>query len=252
MYCVFTAVVGPSLDKLRDELQEIKWSDPRVLCICFTNLGGYIPPKGWTARLVNDAHLEELSVETNQKYRLLARSIKLRPHLYLPSDLDIRHSLWIDGNVEFLTPPIVLFQDLLAKVPKGPFLAAFAHHERTTMSQELTAILHMRPEEITSLETLEALGRKAGFKDDMGLMESCVVLRPFTKDMEHFNALWWDLLVQTGLRDQIVLPLALHMERKRVIPLSLTYRWRAKEEGDLHVKGWPKAPWVHRLDHIKH
>jgi len=250
-YCVFTAVTGSSLDALRDNLKPVPY-DESVKAYCFTNLGGYVAPDGWEKVLVDDAKIKDLDVSPSQRNRLLARSIKLRPDWYIPSYRSFAYLMWVDGNVEFLKPPIVFFQEVIPKgsqYRKTPFFATFTHHERTSMAQELTAIVQMRPEEISQLEALEAKCREVKFRDDLGLMETCVVIRSVNRFMNRFNETWWDLLIMSGLRDQITLPIALHMYRKIFSVNSLVYRWRASEAADMHVMDWPKAPWVHRLSH---
>lgn len=252
-YCVFTAVTGASVDALRDNLKPVPAPhDETVKVYCFTNLEAYVPPDGWTKMLVDDSNIKDVDVPPNQKNRLLARSIKLRPDWYVPSYASFAYLMWVDGNVEFLTPPLTFFQEVIPKGSRSrrnPFFAAFTHHERTAMTQELTAIVQMRPDEISHLEALEAKCREVKFRDDLGLMETCVVIRSVNRFMNRFNETWWDLLTMSGLRDQITLPIALHIYRKTLTACPLVYRWRASDAADMHVMDWPKAPWVHRLSH---
>ena len=257
-YCVFTAMTGSSLDALRDSLKPLAPLTPEsprqdaLKAYCFTNLEAYKAPAGWTTILVDTSKIKDCDVAENQKNRMLARSIKLRPDWYIPSYTSFAYTMWVDGNVEFLQSPLVFFQEV---VPKGtrarrdPFFASFTHHERTSMSQELAAIVQMRPDEIRHLGRLQAKCREVKFRDDMGLMETCVVIRSVNRHMQRFNDTWWQLLVMSGLRDQITLPVALHIHRETLAATPLVYRWRASEAADMHVMDWPKAPWVHRLAH---
>ena len=251
-YCVFTAVTGSSIDALRDNLKPLPFHATNLSAYCFTNLEAYKAPAGWTTVLVDNSKIKNYDVTEKQRNRLLARSIKLKPDWYIPSYASFSYIMWVDGNVEFLQSPVTFFTEVVpkgAKARRNPFFAAFIHHERQAMSQELTAIVQMRPEEISHLEALEAKCREVKFRDDMGLMETCVVIRAVNRHMKRFNDTWWELLLMSGLRDQITLPVTLHIYRKTLTATPLVYRWRAAEAADMHVMGWPKAPWVHRLAH---
>jgi hypothetical protein len=213
-----------------------------------------VGPKGWTTYHVDDRRLADLDVPPEQAHRLLARAIKLRPDWFIPSYGSFDFVLWIDGNIEFLQDPLTIFQDLVVRpklAPDLPYFACFSHHERSSMSQELSAIVRMRPNEIFHLETLEAYCRRVKFPDDLGLSETCVILRSVNPLMDSFSKKWWELLIMCGVRDQVVLPLTLHLFRDTLRPSILRFRWRASEGGDMHVKDWPKAPWFHRLEHAK-
>jgi len=252
-FCVFTAVTGPSLDELRDDLRPmVPGVSPDLDCFCFTNLEAYKAPEGWTTVHISTETVAEVDVTPHQVYRLLARSIKLRPHLYIPSFDTYRVSGWVDGNVEFLEDPVVFFRQVATigeREPGDPLFASFIHHERSSIGQELTAVKAMRPDAVSSLSVLEAYCRKIKFPDSMGLLETCVVIRSNHEAVFKLNNLWWKLLLMTGLRDQVVLPVALFEMKRHLTPTRLTYRWRENETGDMHIMGWPKAPWVHRLKH---
>jgi hypothetical protein len=127
-------------------------------------------------------------------------------------------------------------------------MASFFHHERSSLAKELTFVLKTRPLEMRNTYLLEKILREEKFRDDVGLYETCVIVREMSRDTQTFCTDWWDLLNKIGLRDQVILPLVIQRHRKKVDFKGLCYKWRSKKERDLHLD-WPRAPWVERNPH---
>lgn len=251
---VYTAVTGDSATRLRDSLRAISpvAADPHCDFVCFTNLPPHAwnPPAGWASRVVSLDRVRDHTCCPSQRPRLLARAIKILIHEFMditPYDTVV----WVDGNVNFLTPPSAMVEALAPRRDRAgalPFMASFCHHERQSVTKEITFVLLHRPEELTNLPALEDVFRKEGFADESGLYETCVVVREVCDATKKFCRQWFDLMVRVGLRDQVVLPFVVSRCRESVRFLGAAYKWRHDPKADSHLK-WPKAPWVERRAH---
>lgn len=247
---VYTAVTGPSTAILRDDLEPLTMDtlDGSCDCVVFTNLPDYVPPGGWRAVVVTLVEPHPPHIPVAQAFRLLARSVKLRPALYIDTK-PFDTAVWVDGNVEFLTPPSDLVDAVRPSASVPSWIATFAHHERNSVAKEISFVQRSRPNELLDLPGLEATLRAAKFKDDAGLFETCIVVRNLTPATTDFCTAWWDAMLPCGLRDQVVLPFVVAQRRRSTSMRPLRFVWRPKNDADA-LTGWPKAPWVVRNAHI--
>lgn len=265
MICLFTAVTGPSVEKTRDTLLPVDKfvkEDKNIVCMCFTNIEGYTPPDGWIPVHISDeacrSEFERLNMSDNQYHRFLARYVKLQPNKNIPNYKTFTYTIWVDGNVEICESPRNLVMHCVKNAANMPTIkytkslfSAFVHPERKTMAQEISAVRMLRPDELVHTYKLEDYCRAQKFKDDAGLYETCVVVRTTDNSVNIFNNKWWETMKLSGLRDQIALPVNVHICNATVCFVPLLYRWRAGVNADMYIRDRPVAPWVKRKKHNK-
>ncbi|MEB2776893.1 hypothetical protein SYJ56_16340 [Algoriphagus sp. D3-2-R+10] len=153
------------------------------------------------------------------------RQIKINSCKYTP-DYDL--TIYIDGNMELIRNP----NDLLKKHYSGGFLTT-CHPKRSTLLAEGMEIVRKRKDlEQNVLATLE-FAKHVGFKDDLGLYETGVLIRDKSKDVERLELKWSELLEEYSHRDQLTLPIALHLTGVEIssIPRSITFHYVKMNRG---------------------
>ena len=185
---IYTAIIGNY-----DSLQEPRCIQPNVDYICFTNNQDMLNNTStiWKMVYVEDTSLSNV---------LLARKIKMFPHLYL-SEYDL--SIWIDGkyqiegNLVEYCETYFLEKDMLC----------FPHYERDNVLEEAGACIFMKrgnKEEIWG-QIMDYWNH--GYSMDTGLYETACIAR--YHNMTGVIALmeaWWEQLCEHSSRDQISLP----------------------------------------------
>lgn len=153
------------------------------------------------------------------------RQIKINSCKYTPTyDLTI----YIDGNMELIRNP----SDLLKKHYSGGFMTT-RHPKRSTLWAEGMTIIRKRKDmEVNVNSTLE-FAKEVGFRDDLGLYETGVLIRDKSKDVERLEQKWSELLEEYSHRDQLTLPIALHLTGVEItsIPRSITFHYVKMNRG---------------------
>lgn len=138
----------------------------------------------------------EIKKSTNDSSdpRRNARKHKILSHKYFP---DYDYSIWVDGSI-FPSENIKrLIESLNTDV------GVFKHQDRDCLYKEAhTCIYYKLDEEDKILSQIDKYSRE-GYPEKNGLVESRVLVRKHTKEVNEFNELWWNELINGSRRDQI-------------------------------------------------
>ncbi|WP_027715119.1 glycosyltransferase domain-containing protein [Desulfuromonas sp. TF] len=118
------------------------------------------------------------------------------------------YSLYVDGNIRLLGRISKFLEDFS---DSGAAMGLYRHPIRSSVREEAeTCLKSGKVAEPDRLEAELAYYRSDGFPDDMGLVETGIILKNHRHpDLDRAMALWWQLFEQFGTRDQITLPYVL-------------------------------------------
>ena len=176
--------------------------NPRALAICQQH--------GWTPMYL----LPEWKASSETK--LLQRTAKTQPHMYLPSHYQA--SIYIDGNLE----PLWADSRSLLKLLGDTDLVCWAHPDRTKVADEVEEVIAHRLERRANTNVIQRWQREAGFPDEGGLTETCILVRRHAP-LEAFSN-EWKKCISTCRRDQCSFDYLLW--KHRVKSVKLRYKTR--------------------------
>ncbi|MEB2782747.1 DUF616 domain-containing protein [Algoriphagus sp. C2-6-M1] len=153
------------------------------------------------------------------------RLIKINSCKYTPS---YELTIYIDGNMELIRNPI----DLLKKHYSGGFMTT-CHPKRSTLVAEGMEIVRKKKDLEQNVAATLEFARQVGFADDMGLYETGVLIRDKSKGVAILEKKWSELLEEYSHRDQLTLPIALHLTGEEItsIPRSITFHYVKMNRG---------------------
>lgn len=147
------------------------------------------------------------------------RQIKINSHIYTQG-YDI--SIYIDGNMELIKNP----RELLANHFLGGILTS-AHPKRSTLLAEGLEVIRKKKDLEENVKLTMEFATQVGFKDDLGLFETGVMVRDKSKEVQALEQKWSELLTTYSHRDQLILPIAVHLTGVKVhtIPRTTTFKY---------------------------
>ena len=131
-----------------------------------------------------------------QDAKLVQRTIKTSPHLYLPHKYD--RSIYIDGNVYLNNNNE---GKLFSLMKNRRDIICFSHPGRQVVSDECDVVIEEQLETRANVNSIKNLWREANFQDDVGLTETNVLVRNH-KDIIKFSEDWTKCIVMCK-RDQV-------------------------------------------------
>ena len=131
-----------------------------------------------------------------QDPKKLQRFIKTSPHLWLPYDYDI--SIYIDGNTSL---QIFDSQIIIEKYLKNYDVACWKHPTRKKVMDEAAVIYNKKLSNLNSINRLLNMITHDGFKDNVGLTETNLLIRRH-KNIVNFSNKWSDY-INICHRDQL-------------------------------------------------
>lgn len=194
MLVIYTAIIGPSGDRLRPLPFPTTEGVSRAVAFldeaARADIGqGVNFWGGWELRF---------PPETNeQSPRRQARRLKTLSHVVFP-DADV--TLWVDGCLL----PLVPVERLAERYLDGSIdLATFRHEDRDCIYREAEACVRMRKDLPDVILAQMARYRADAFPPGLGLAETTAVLRRHTNEIAQFNFRWWKELSNGSHRDQL-------------------------------------------------
>jgi hypothetical protein len=187
MVC-YTTIFGPY-----DTLVDPPFSS--IEMVCFTNQEG-LRSNYW--KLV---HVDIPSDSLDSQIRL-ARRFKILPQEYLP------HSdcwIWVDANLKLRTDPARL-AEFLGAHDLSTFRYPSTWGPRDCLYQEAEACILRQKDFPTVIRAQIARYRSMGYPENIGLVETSILVRRNTSRCRRFNELWWKELSEGSRRDQISFP----------------------------------------------
>ncbi len=116
-----------------------------------------------------------------------------------------RYSIWVDGNLQLAVHPRILVADYLANVD----LATFIHPERRCTYQEADFVIHLGLDDPSVVKHQMERYRREGFPRRRGLLETALILRRHTPQIQKLHRLWWREIAEGSQRDQLSIMYAL-------------------------------------------
>jgi hypothetical protein len=136
--------------------------------------------------------------DINVSFVLMQRLIKALPHKYLPCTY--KTSVYIDANV-YIDKKII--EQISYDVITGSRdIISFDHPLRNTVHEEAKIVISEKLEKVENVSKIFSLFIKDNFNDNVGLSETCVLVRRH-EPLIHFAEEWASLL-SICFRDQIM------------------------------------------------
>lgn len=130
--------------------------------------------------------------------RLTARWHKIMTHRVLE---DCEYSLWIDGSIAIAQERSVA--SLAEEFLKDADIATFRHYTRDCIYDEAWHCIHQGLDNKAVIYAQVENYTAAGYPQNAGLVETCVILRRHSKTVERLNESWWQEVTRHSVRDQI-------------------------------------------------
>lgn len=182
---VYTAITGNY-----DVLKEPDYCDPQLTYVCFTN-NRKLTSKVWEVEYIRDVDTDD---------RLLARKIKLQPHIFLK---EYQTSIWVDGKYQIKDD----LRAYIKKYERQESILCFPHFERNCVYSEAAACVYShRGNKRKLIEQISAYyGERYPF--DNGLYETGCLVRKHNDDIcKKIMEDWLKELSKYSLRDQVSFP----------------------------------------------
>lgn len=150
--------------------------------------------KGWTPMYILSDHGDA---------RLLQRTVKTQAHRFLPEQYEI--SIYLDGNLK--PKPSFSLTHLRSHFGLDTAdMVCWKHWKRTTIEQEAKEVVRLKLE--TQEHVDQVRQRQTGYKDNMGLTETNILIRRHNKICKFGDE--WKECIEICRRDQISFDFLLH------------------------------------------
>lgn len=181
--CVYTCITGDY-----DSLKKLNYPNKNYDYICFTN-NKNITSDFWKVIYIEEDKLDNLT---------LARKIKILGHEVLKKyDLTI----WLDGAMQ-LRKSLSTFIDECCDLDNYDMIG-FKHQERDCIYDEMDACVYFYKETVENVSRLTKFLEKEKYPKHNGLIESTVLVRKNTDEVNKLMKLWFDMLIKYSRRDQL-------------------------------------------------
>lgn len=181
---VYTANID-NYDILEDPLV----TDDDIEYICFTDDKFFISSV-W----------KPIYVEKAENPVLLARKIKLFPHIYFP---EYQISIWVDSKFTILGN----MKEYVERYLKENSILCFPHFERECIYDEAVECIKQGKGDPIMIGGQIYQYYNEGFPKNMGLVESgCLVRKHNDNKVQELMQSWWNEIVKYSIRDQISFP----------------------------------------------
>jgi hypothetical protein len=186
---VYTAITGITKDRLQEVPDSCR--EPGVDFVCFSNCITQ-SPKPWIIKQ---------PVWIHENDRRTARYHKINSHLLFP---DSDYTIWHDGSHTLMVPPSVIMAAAgNHQIDHMPDMATFRHPQRDCVYEEYRACAQLKKDNIEIMRRQIEQYRSWGYPDHSGLVETAVLLRRTCLAVERFNIVWWRMLSEGSVRDQL-------------------------------------------------
>ncbi len=130
-----------------------------------------------------------------------SRIPKILAHKFLQ---DYKYSLYIDANIDILSPKV--FRNIDKLINRGVKLAITRHYVRNCIYEEMLACLPHKKEVVGNILKLYAKYKEENFPSNYGLTENNVIFREHN-DAEVIKLMedWWYMVENYSKRDQLSL-----------------------------------------------
>lgn len=153
-------------------------------------------------------------VDATVDKRLAAKYFKINSNRVLGDAVE--RSLWIDSNMALKHG----FAELYSSFDSTD-LTLIKHNKRLKISEELNEVRKFGKDTDSALDNLLIdFNRKFENFDDLGLFQGRFLFRAHNLPALEFEGLWWSLILQYSIRDQLTLPVAVANSRVSISTLA--------------------------------
>ena len=140
---------------------------------------------------------------TGNDSRFVGKFFKLLPHIFLDNFQSV---LWIDSNM-ILSP----IDDFFESVNSYDFVCLLHDKRMSIPSEAAELILHGKDDKQTIDKLLLSYDELVDDLEEIPLLAGRFLYRRCNERVREFNNLWFSLLVEGSIRDQLSLPIASNM-----------------------------------------
>lgn len=117
------------------------------------------------------------------------------PHKFFEAD----YSIWVAGNVFLKKTPKMIVKNLL----KGHDICLYHHHKRDCIYDEGEVIRRIKKDKEEVVDNHMQKYKKEGYPENNGLVETGIIIRKHSKQMDRFNEAWFAELCTGSRRQQL-------------------------------------------------
>lgn len=151
---------------------------------------------------------------TGSDPRFVGKFFKLLPHIFLDN---FQNLLWIDSNM-ILEPMDAFFESSMSYD-----FVCLLHDKRVSIPSEVNElILHGKDDKKILDEIIPSYSELIDGFEKIPLLAGRFLLRKSNERVQNFNSLWFSLLVNGSIRDQLSLPIAERMSSLNSLALQST------------------------------
>ena len=216
---------------IKDNLNYIKNIKKVVFSIIidkYDNPFPFIKQKGFdyfifSNNIINDTNWTLLPIPNNILMMNISnikkqRYIKTHPHLFFK---DYELSIYIDASYTIIGDLNIFLLRLLTPKYDIYFLQ---HPSRSSIFQELTAVVYFKKEFNSSVELIKNRYIKEKISDNQGLIETCIIIRKHNNNkIINLMTNWWKEIKNFSHRDQLSLNYVLSKLKFKIYYISKKY-----------------------------
>lgn len=187
-------VVYTAITKGYDDLKMPYSVSDRCDYVCFTDDPSIDGNGLWDIRPFPNPELDQVRK---------CRQLKILPHVYFPEH---KYSIWVDGNIKITADIDELIEKHFDQ--PGPGFLSFKHPWRDCIYDEAEAVIANRKglEDSSGEKRVRdqmAKYEREGMPKNNGLIESNVILRKHTPEVNWIMEQWWEEVKMHSRRDQL-------------------------------------------------
>jgi hypothetical protein len=165
--------------------------------VCFTDNERLIKMEEYGAWIIKPLQFNRLDNVKNNRWH------KIHPHILFPC---YNESIYIDSNFDikddFLFRELEKDRNSLIKIPM--------HHKRNCVYKECKDVIRLKREKKEIVEQVERFLKNNNFPVNRGITENGLIYRKHNIPMiVQMMEMWWDMVEQYSMRDQLTLPYVL-------------------------------------------
>jgi len=172
-----------------DEFRNPEVYDPNIRYILFTD-NKYFKSNIWEV-----CHIDFITEDLDNRKK--ARYIKTNPHKVLPQH-DV--SIWIDHCYK---PRFNNAETLLKQIKFNNTVMSYKHDVRNCIYDESEVIKKERLDYVDIVNKQMERYRSEGFPEKYGLFDSGFTIRKNSDEVNRFNDIWWNEILNNSSRDQL-------------------------------------------------
>lgn len=186
---IYTAIIGGY-----DVLLKQNYVNENCDYYCITDNKDIKSDNLWRIIYIDKEKYDLSNVENTK----IARYVKTHPHIFFK---EYKHTMWIDSNIVFEKDP----SEWICKyLNSGDSMLLHLHNDRKTVAQEAFEIVRAGKDTKENVYSQINKYITDGFNCDADcLTMTNVIYRKNTEEINNFNEIWWNEILNNSKRDQL-------------------------------------------------